>query len=226
MAEWEKNKNRNEKIRELRRNGYSIPSIATQLQCSKSTVSLHCRGIQLTKSQKIVLKRNEDINRRNLWKGNKSASKIWENKRNAAKQIARVEWMAAKNDPITMAFLGLYLGEGSKAHKGKTGVVGMTNNDPFVIKFFYEFIINKITNAPQAEIRCYKSHNKDECKKFWQNLLPKARIRICDVYDKRVKDLNQPHERCKHGACSLRIGDYKLWHKIMTWLECWKSENV
>ena len=64
MAEWERNKERNTQIRQLRSEGKGIGEIARILQCSKSMVSYHARHVELSDGQKQSLKDKTKVKNR------------------------------------------------------------------------------------------------------------------------------------------------------------------
>lgn len=127
----------NEKInaRLLRQGGESIKQIAKQLKVSKSSVSIWCKDIILTKKQIIELeKRRSDKNYGNRLLG----ARVQYEKRQA--EIARLKESGGalvgkltKRD-FLMAGAGVYWGEGSKYRRAR-----VVNSDPRVIKFMIEW---------------------------------------------------------------------------------------
>lgn len=197
MGEWSKHRDRNNTIRCLRNDGWSIGRIADHLGCSKSVVSYHCKGTKQTP-------RNGN---------NGSTNKVWwENRRNEVKTQATDEWTTVRKDSSMMLVLGLYWGEGSKNNQ-----LNITNNDPAIIKIVYD-VLSKLTDKPiRAEIVYYGSHNVDDCWDFWAGLLPNAIITLRKNKDARSKI--GWCDRCPKGRCRMSIGDYRLYWRLITWIE-------
>lgn len=215
MAEWARNKDRNRHIRELRSIGHSVREISRLIGCSKSTVSYHCRG-----TARLPFKAGADgIN------GGNAIKQIWADRIDAICAISKEEWSTVRTDPKTMGFLGLYWGEGNKARRKDgtgTGQIGITNNDPQLVKFVYDFLRPMTSATASADIIYYPLHIEADCKEFWSRILPDVMIQTKANTDDRSNIIWS--DRCKWGRCCLRISDYHLFWKIITWVDCWRSE--
>ena len=202
-----------EEIEQLRKDGHSVKEIATIVGCSNTTSSRYCKGIKVENLQR--LEERYQKSRGNLAKGRVH----WKTIKEDLSKLAAKQWPTVYKDPQMMLFLGLYLGEGYK-HSTQ---VGVTNNDPIIIKLCYD-VFRKLTDKKIAiEIICYSSNNKKESKKFWENLLQEE-VRIKENCDKRSQDLKKPHPKCKYGRCVVRFNDLQAHCKIMTWIDCLKNE--
>jgi len=212
MAEWKKNKDRNARIKELRANGMSVREIAKELNCSKSSVSYHCKGT------------TNNTRKTNNLPGSKKAKEIWENRIQDVCADARARWDELKSDPVFMGFLGIYWGEGNKASGSSeigTGVVGITNNDhQLVLKVCDQLRTMTIKNL-KADVIFYRNHNPVKCKKFWQDLLPYVSISMRENTDIRSKI--EWSGRCQNGRFQLKISDWRLYWRLITWINCWKE---
>lgn len=116
----------------LRRSGESIGAIARKLAISKGTASLWCRDIELTKSQKEVLRQNMV---RLGQSGRSAGAEVNKKKREVAISIANKNGarLVRKISRRELLFLGigLYWGEGSKNTDNRFILV---NSDPFIIR--------------------------------------------------------------------------------------------
>ena len=212
--EWNKNKDRNEKIKELLSEGNTITHVAEIVGCSKGTVHYYAKKHGWWHNDEVKKERRKNISR-SCKVASAVNKKHWFNKRLEIIKQAKEEWYQIKSDPQYNLFLGLYWGEGNK----RNGSVGVVNNDPGIIKFCYDFIKKNTDNSIEVIIRCYPEQNHNECGAFWEELL-KTKIRI-----KEKKWLGKTR-RCwsENGICTIRTSDWKFYLKIITWIGLWRSE--
>lgn len=220
MAEWLKNRERNETIRQLRSEGFSIPAIAKRLNCSKSTVSYYSSKVKLNDKQLKQLKKNSANTTEFATKANQLA---WQRKREAVQNQARKEWPKIKSDPKVMGFLGLYWGEGQKrVSSGHNTSVSLVNTDPGIILVGLEFFREHASKTPVATVRYYKDNNPEELKTYWETLLGLD----VQMSPKTGTGNGGKQRHSTHGICTIRFGDWELWHKIMTWIGLWRNEYL
>ena len=210
MVEWDKNKIRNEKIKQLLSEGNSISSIAKNLKCSKSTVYYYAEKYGWWHNNKVTK------NISNSCKAATTANKTkWNNKRSQVVEEAIKQWPKIKKDPRLMGFLGLYWGEGGK----RNGVIQVVNNDPGIIKFCFNFIKENVDNKIEVVIRCYPEQDETEIQEYWSRLLK------TEVKTKEKKWLGKKR-KCwsEYGICYARTSDWKFYLKIITWIGLWRAE--
>lgn len=197
-----------DQIISLRMSGLSLRAICKGLKLPKSTVSSYISGIR--KNNLLQSVTNGQVVRT-----------IWQKRRAQVVAEAEREWLTVKHNSQMMLFLGLYWGEGCKASKS----IGVTNNDPNIIKVCYDILVKM---SPGKKIRvyvyCYPSHNKNICRRFWINLLGISNVIINDAKEQRSVPLKFIHPRCLYGRCSIRYGHFELYWRIMTWIKL-ISEN-
>ena len=157
----------------MRKEGYSIKDICIQLNLPKSTVSIWCNDIELTKAQYTVLmNRKEPAIRQGQINGAKR------NKQNRLDKIARYEKEALEKIPSLLqgeyyiAGLILYLAEGSKKNRD----VDFVNSDPLVIKFMLNWFYHFFKLTPRNfvfRVAINQIHrNRDEIlKSYWAKFL-------------------------------------------------------
>lgn len=160
------------KAQELRKKGKSIKEIAKQLHVSKSTVSVWCQAIQLTKKQ--IFELNQKMLRGGYigrLKGAAIQRKRYLQKVNNLTQEGKILIHKLSTYELLVAGAALYWGEGNK----KDRIVGFSNSDPEVIKFIMSWF-RKAWRL--SEDRFYlrvginKIHKKrdDEVKRYWSKV--------------------------------------------------------
>ncbi len=168
------------KAQELRRNGESIKEIAKKLKVSKSTVSIWCRDIQLTKRQIAKL---DERKIKGSYKGRlkgarvqreKYLKKVEELNKIGAKQINKL----SKRD-LLIAGVALYWGEGDK----KDNMVRLGNSDPQMVKFminWFEEIWGFKKNQIKLHIGINQIHKKrlKKVENYWSKTtgIPKSQF--------------------------------------------------
>lgn len=201
-----KNSERTAEIKRLRGEGKSIREIEKLLGCPRSVVSYHCKG-----TPKLPQKHSPA--------GTKGNKKAWQNRVDQVVAAAKSEWPQYRTDPDFMGFLGLYWGEGGKATKS---IASVTNNDPLIVSVACRWFQRLSDRAPFAQIVYYDSHNVDECQAKWDVSLPGVKLLLRANSDKRSK--SKWCQRCPYGRCKLSVCDYRLYWRLMTWLDCWREE--
>lgn len=164
--------NLKEQSRTLRKQGYSLNEIVKELNVSKSTLSLWCRDIVLSKSQIILLEKRAQVkNYAGALKGAhtnhlKSQFIIKKEKENAYKFLGEIS-----HREICLIGTALYWAEGNKT--GKT--FGIVNSDPMVILICMkwlsiEFDMTIDNYLPRMFINEDHKNREMEIKKYWSNI--------------------------------------------------------
>ena len=157
---------------ELRKSGLSVKNIAESLGVSKSTASLWVRDIVLSLEQEESLKQRS---LKGAEKGRTIGSLVQKQRRlkllETEKKIGIKEVGQLTKNELKVGGLALYWAEGSKKNRR----VELCNSDPFVIKFFINWLINTF-DIPIKELSCYvginEAHRAREVKvkKYWSLL--------------------------------------------------------
>ena len=168
----------------LRKKGYSINSIAKKLQISKGTVSLWCKDISLSSSQKEILRK------KSIKAGH--AGRMIGAETNKRKKAERLKWseVVTRNEigrltcrDLLMIGSALYWAEGSKSSNRAIFV----NSDPQMILLMKKFFID-ILDVNQNDIRVTIQINRIHKSRiakvisFWRTLLQLPREQFTDVY--------------------------------------------
>ncbi len=199
----------------LRKRGKSIRHVSTFLGIPLSTLSYWFRNIELTKSQKAVLKRKYD---KALIKARVNAVK-WHNQqkferlKTAEMEADRVlSLIRNKNEILELTLAILYLAEGSR----KTPTTSMGNSDPLILKFFLKILLT-IYNIKIEKISFYlhlrSDQNPEKLKRFWAKELGVPLIRFGKVsIDKRtIKNATYSHYK---GVCVVHCGNVAIQRKL------------
>lgn len=162
------------RARDLRRNGWSVGSIARELKVSKGTASLWCQDIFLTLEQRELLFRNaKEAGVRGRFLGAES------NRKKKLKTIDEAAiWAKKKAGEFTerdllIAGIALYWAEGSKKGVNRFTFV---NSDPEMIRLMCEWL-EKIMNIPKSDLYPRVAINSihepriNVVIKFWSDLL-------------------------------------------------------
>lgn len=184
----------------LRKGGYSITEIANTLHISKSTVSIWCRDVILSKDVK------EKLHKRMVLAGNAGrmlGAKM--NKEKKEKVIADVKNEVfcqmdniSKRD-LLMLGIGLYWGEGAKNSKPTFTFV---NSDPDSIVLIINwlqtvFAITKSELQLQIYINAKHAHRTDRVHSFWSSYIkiPKKQFRKTVLVYTNTKKVYENEER-------------------------------
>ncbi len=167
MAKFEKRI----QARLLRRKGQSTGDIASKLGISKSTVSIWCGDIKLSKNLREKLFKNQSKGRRlgSVANKNKKMAAIQFYLENAQKQVGRLN-----ERDLLMVATALYWAEGSKSDS--TAGFMFINSDPIMVHLIKRFL-NQVLSIENSDIVCTVQINKlhkpriGKVLKFWSNLL-------------------------------------------------------
>ena len=207
-----------EKAFELRRSGKSYKQIRTELGVPIATLSdwfkheLWSYDIKNRLSSEISLS-----NPRKLELMVQATKQKWRRIHQQWQAEAIKEFPKLKNNPLFIAGLMLYWGEGDK--KLENGQVDLSNSDPHLIRLFYLFL-TKVINIPIEKISIRLLLYPDLIDQVQKNLWSKAtRIRL-DRF-KKSTTIQGRHltKRNSYGVCIIRVYSRQLKEKVFKWLE-------
>lgn len=218
MVQKPKNKILYEKARMLRQRGLSYGNIAKECLTSKSNISLWCKDIILTKSQKDFLYKNKE-NAINI--GAKRLHDIRLEEIDKIKSLARKEIEQNELDNFTFLVAGamLYWAEGCKT----TGLY-LANSDERIIMLMVKWF-KKFLNIEPKQIKAYLHlHENDDdskIKSYWSDL---TGIPLQNFGKSFIKPKGTGHRKniLPHGIIRIQIcgkGIENTRHRIMTWVE-------
>lgn len=204
----------------LRRKGLSYQEILQTISVSKSTMSLWCKDIELTKKQKLRLLSKKQFGQR---KGSLIAA---ENKRrDRIKRTAKIREEAKKTvgQLITrdkfVTGIALYAAEGNKSD----GKAGFSNADPKLIKFMMDWFLT-FAKVPMEKMRgaiwLHEGLSEKNAKKFWSDLVNLPPNQFHKTYIAKVKNNSKKVRKNIHqyGVIQIRFNDSSIHRKIMGWI--------
>jgi len=216
---------RNDKhiAKQFRKQGESYNAISKKLGIQKSTLSTWFSELGWSQSIKYELSQKAYyIARKRLRLINKKRSKMWERWREEARKDAIREFAHLKRNPLFLAGLMLYWGEGD--NKIENGRVRLTNTDPEMIQIFSRFLRN-ICNVSKENIRpsmiLYPDLDQKNCLEFWSKA---SGIAERQFYKTQFIIGRHLTRRLANGICTIHISSRQLKEKIFTWRKLYKQE--
>ncbi len=205
---------------DLRRKGLSYQEILQTISVSKSTMSLWCKDIQLTKKQQLRLLNKKQFGQR---KGSLVAA---ENKRrNRVQRTAKIRKEARKtlgkldNRDKFVTGIALYAAEGNKSD----GKAGFSNADPKLIKFMMDWFLT-FAKVPMEKMRgaiwLHEGLSEEKSKIFWSDLVKLPTNQFHKTYIAKVKNDSKKARKNIHqyGVIQIRFSDSTIHRKIMGWI--------
>ena len=207
----------------LRKKGASYNFIRKELGIPKSTLHYWFRDLQWSQVIKNELtKKAQRQATKRLRAVIQAQKKRWENQRKQYRGDARKEFSILKLNPLFLAGLMLYWGEGDS--KIKNCVVKLANTDPEMIKIFSLFL-QRICQVSKEEIKIslilYPDLNDEKCKIFWSKT---SNIPIKQFVKTQFIEGRHPTKRLSYGICMIYHSSRKLKEKIFTWLRLYQNE--
>lgn len=196
------------KARELRRQGVSVRSIATQLNVARSSASIWVRDIVMTVEQLEHL-RNLNIigGERGRLKGALMQKQRWLNNMEEYRKRGAETIGSLTNRELLIAGIALYWGEGSK----KDRRVQFCNSDPKMIQFLLYWLrvclgITKDDIHCRVGINISHAHRDTLVKEYWSKIsgIPLSHFvstSLKKVESKKVYDNMDEH----YGTLSVQI---------------------
>jgi hypothetical protein len=207
-----------EKALELYRSGLSYGDISKKLLVSKSTLSLWFRkeqDLQSTKHQNISRRVAASIE--NLRKHNKKRRETLDALYSRAEYEAKNEFEQNSKNPLFIAGVCLYWGEGDKISKNGFRIA---NSDPRLIRLFIAFLI-KFCNAEKARIRAailmYPDMDEERTRKYWRDNIFLGKEHFTRTV--RVERRNAGVIRIGNGVCTINYSSTFLKKKMLCWID-------
>ena len=202
----------------LRRKGQSYNRISKELGIGKSTLSDWFSEIDWSKEIKAELTRKANyISKKRLRLINKRRKEKWEQWREDARQQARRDFFKLQHNPLFIAGLMIYWGEGDS--KMENGNVRVSNTNSDMLRIYYLFL-RKICYAPEEKIRAamilYPDLKERKCKRYWS-----SSIGIPESHFTKTQFIKGKHptKRLTYGIGIISLSSRALKEKIFVWID-------
>ncbi len=206
--------------RELRSEGWSLRAIASEVQCSKSSVSKWIHDIPLTEDQIKRLKSTQDRRRANAANHPNSPKKKWERIR------SEIISLAANDIPnrftlIDLKIIGtaLYWAEGYTASRNS---IIFANADPRMIRLMMLFF-RKVCKVPENKFRgkisIHPHLNIKRAERYWSKVSSIPLKRFNKPLLAISKSSQGKRDTLPMGTFRILIGDVYTCSKIKGWIE-------
>lgn len=207
----------------LRKKGKSYNKISSELNIPKSTLTNWFSDLKWSQIMKQELGRKANyIARKRLRLINKGRRKMWEDWREKARQEARKSFPRLKKNPLFIAGLMLYWGEGDS--KIENSQVRLSNTSPDLIKLFSLFLKN-ICGLPTEKIKIslilYPDLDEKKCKSFWSIV---TRIPENQFKKSQIIKGKHPTKKLAYGICMIHLTSRQLKEKIFVWINLFHKQ--
>lgn len=204
----------------LRKSGLSLSEIQEKIRVSKSTLSLWCREVKMTKrSLKRLDKRKSEGSKKGRALGrqkniNKRIEEIKLQQRIGRETVGKL----SRRDAFVIG-IALYAAEGGK--KGKH--ISFANTDPEIIKFMMEWF-RTFCRIPDDKFRgaiwIHQNLDAEKAKNYWSRLTKIPLSQFHKTYMAENKTESKKIRKTKHefGVFSIRICNLKTLRLIMGWM--------
>lgn len=203
-----------EKAITLRSKGYTYSQIKSEVNVSKSTLSIWLRKLPLSVEQIEILSKNKEKSKE---LGREKFRATFQNKRlMRLKEVykkQRTNLLPLSQKELFLSGLFLYWGEGEKTH----GIISISNTDPRVIKFAIFWMVESL-NIPEEKIKVqlhlYKDMNIEETINFWSTSLNIPKEQFYKPYIKKTNREGLTYKSFGHGTCKIIYSSVDLSEKI------------
>lgn len=205
---------------ELRRLGKTYREIEQLLGVSRSTL---CEWFKDQEWSKHIKKSNTEtqikISTEHLKKLNEGRSLMLESKYKKVEEDAIKEFEIYKNDPLFMAGLMLYAGEGDKMSRNLTRL----SNSEFYLHLIFIRFSEKFLGVGREKIKfwllLYPDHNIEENIEIWSEKLGISKL---NFYKSQVILGRSKSRKLQYGVGNSIISSTSLKKKMLRWLELCK----
>lgn len=201
----------------LRKQGKSYNEISQQLKVSKGVLSDWFKDLDWSdKIKKRLIKQRKQNDRERIILLCQKNKERWERWREEARQEAKREFLKLKKNPLFIAGLMIYWGEGDSKAKNP---VRLSNTDPRMIALYTKFL-TKSLNIPKETLRStiilYPDLSEQKCMDFWATTIG---ISKSQFYKTQFIKGKHPTKRLSNGICMISCGNRQTKEKILVWID-------
>lgn len=207
----------------LRKKGYSYNKISRETGVAKGMLSYWFNRIELPEEILKINKMNNLLESRNrMFLINLERKSILKDKYDTVERDAEREFGIFKKDPVFIASLMLYLGEGDKSDKGHS--VRISNTDPSVLIIFKKFL-EKYCCVEKNKIKFwmlgYSDLDINSCISWWKKQL---NIDENNMYKTQIIVGKHKTNRLLYGVGNITISGKSLKIRVIKWIRLMCSE--
>ncbi len=211
-----------EKAIELRRAGLSYKMIRQELGIPISTLTSWLKSEPWSQAIKDRLSREVSFSNPKALKAMAEANRErWKLKHEEYREAAIKEFQKLKSDPLFLAGLMLYWGEGDKVLKNS--VVRLCNSEPEMIRIFNLFLTKALqisSDKISAWLLLYPDLVDSVQKNFWS----KATGLSISQFKKSIYIKGRhPKKRLSYGVCTIFVSSRALKERMLKWLELYQD---
>ncbi len=202
---------------ELRKQGKTYREIQKLLGISRSTLSEWLKDKEWSKHiRKSNIERNVKIGTENINRMNEGRRRMLEAKYEKVVIEAEQEFELYKNDPLFMAGLMVYAGEGDKTNRFNIRVANSEFYLHLVFIRFSENFLKTSRDRIKVWLLLYPDHNIEECLNIWSE---KLGIRKSNFTKSQVILGKSKLRTLQYGVGNSIISSTSLKKKMLKWLE-------
>ena len=211
-----------EKATQLRRQGMSYKKISRELGIATSTLA------SWFKNEPWSRKIRDNLSAQVSWSNPKVLEILaqanrerWKIKHEEYRDSAAREFEKLKNDPLFLAGVMLYWGEGDKVLKNC--IVRLGNSEPEMIRIFNLFLTKSLGISPE-KIYAWLLLYPDLIDTVQRNLWSKATGLKLNQFKRSVYIKGRhPTKRMSYGVCTVSINSRALKERMIKWLELYQD---
>lgn len=206
----------------MRTEGRSYEEIRNTLHIPKSTLSGWMAHLDWSKALKEKLRKSTQIEHTiRLRELNKLRGSNLKKAYDEARAEARTEFETLKYNPVFIAGVMLYWGEGDKLTNYSTKI---TNTDPHLIRL-YVFFLENVCRIPKDKIRAhilvYPDLDEEKCRLYWAS---RAHIDLSRFTKCSVIHGKHPTRTLPYGVCMIGISSTYFKVKMNEWMKLLPNE--
>jgi hypothetical protein len=207
-----------QKAFELRQQKKSYKTISDELGIPKSTLAGWFKLQPWSREIRDELGRSASLAFPEKLKSIVAANKKrWSDWHQQARDEAVIEFNAFKTDPLFMAGIMLYWGEGNKIQKDPH--VKFTNSDPAMIRLFCLFL-KRATTIPEEKIKIWLLLYPDLVDSVQKNFWSKTIGIPTTQFNKSVYITGKhPTKRLSYGVCNVTVSSRQLKERLLKWID-------
>jgi hypothetical protein len=202
----------------LRKQGKSYNEIAKTLNVSKGTIFCWIGKLDWSRDiKKQLIEKSKETSRKRLIHLNNLKKVKFDKLYQAAEKEAIEEFKKLKNNPLFIAGLGIYWGEGDKNFAN--GQVRVSNIDSRLLKTFNIFL-KKCCKVKKEKIKgyfiVYPDLDLKKCLDYWSKNINISEDKFCKPTTIRGRHKTKT---LTYGICTIIVSNKYLKKKVLTWID-------